>query len=241
MRLLEPARNPFEAWLRAASWYQATRRWATLLNVTDSEFVSSLDALRDSLQTEAESIVAVYSQGETARHRYVASILPTVWAEIQTSSTESIPTGVGGLGQVPGATSAAWIAGVQAVKNLPGLCWKYGKWLLVAWGFAEVGIPVLKAGLEIVRQAKQLLEDDTEKAVRLHETQMKAAAIRAQLIANCNGNQECIQSVKESFDTIALDDDSCGLLDTPTGTGLGGIMGLVGGYVAAEAVLGWVE
>lgn len=240
MKLLGPARNPFEAWLRAASWYQATRRWATLLNATDASLTTKLDALRDSLAVEAEDIAIVYGQGETARHKYVASIMPLIWAEVQTASGEVISTGVGGLGQIPGPIAGAWIMGAQAAKNVWTKVWKYGKWLLGAWAFVEVGIPVIRFGVDTAKQLRNLFESDVDKAIRLHETQMELAKIRAQLIADCDGNLDCIQSVKESFDLVTPEGD-CGLLDTPTGTGLGGIMGLLGGYVASEAVIGWVE
>lgn len=234
------SQTPVESWVKTALWYQAMRRFLSAAKIEDAELNASLDALKVSLESQGSAIVAVYGAASTARHRRVAELVPLVWDEITLASGESY-TGLGGLTDLLQLVKTGW-------KPLGGWLWKIGKWGLILWGFKEVGIPVIRMGAEVLREARRLFESDGDRATRLHQTAQESAKVKVNLIAQCQldnaGNpaaiQACIQSVNDSF-AIAMPAGDCDMLDTPTGTGLGGIMGLFTGYIAAEAALRQVE
>ena len=237
------SQTPVESWVKTALWYQATRRFLTATKIEDDGMNAALDELRTALETMGEAIVAVYGAAPTARHKRVAEIIPLAWDEILENSGESF-TGLGGLNDLLALVKAGW----GPLGKLGKWTWKYGKWVLLAWGFKECGIPVAKGGIALYRELKDLFQSEVDKAAAAHRLAQESAAKKVELIGQCQldnaGNpaaiQECIKSVNESF-AMVMPSGDCDMLDTPTGTALGGIFGLFAGYIAAEAALRQVE
>ncbi len=241
MRAFNGYSTPVESWIAGARQYVATSRFVSLAAIGDAALQAKLDALRDTLVTEALDIEAVYGAATTSRHKRVAKIIAQARAEMLTMAGE-VSTGLGGFPELNA------IANVAKFKLAMQWCWKWGKWILIAWGVKECGLPVLKASIEIAAQVRQLVESDIDKAARLHGLAQETAAKKVSLIAQCQadnaGNPQavkaCIDSVNQSFEIVAPSGE-CGILDTPTGSSLGAIMGLFSGFIAGESALGIVE
>lgn len=249
MRLLHPSNSPLESWIRTATWYQLVRRFLTVAGPEyQADMEAPLAALHDALAAEAAELSTVYSAGTTAANKRVGYLVGVAWAEVEMMAEEALPaeepSSMGKLGQTP----VAWAA-MTALQKV----WHVAKWvgligggMLGLWVFAKIA-PTVSGGI------KQLFESDAERAKREAETanaiwQSKLRALEecAKQCAEQGVSQQkcsawCAENVDKSYDLITPTTSECGLLDTPTGTALGGIFGLLGGFVAAEAILGWVE
>ncbi len=231
MKLLVAARTqePLAAWIATATWYQSVRRWLKATGKEPAGVVAALDALRDSLEAEGAALTEVYAKGTTAAQKTVAALLPLAWADIQSKSGEEMP-GLGKLGQGWWALAKPVVEWVVKYLGLPALG---------IWGLSKTRIPVAS---DIARGIIAIFETDAQRAQRLQDTQGENAKAKAEDIAACAGDAQCIAGVKWAWGMITEDEETdCGLLDTPLGTSIGGIFGMLGGYVTGESVLKRVE
>jgi hypothetical protein len=239
MRLLSQASTPLESWIHAATWYSQVARWKNVVLPEDAELQAKIVALHDSLVAEAEALSELYAFGTRAVDKRLVEILPLVVLEIETQAGETFE-GMGGLGAV------GLLSRFKKYKKLGAKAWEIGKWLLIAWGVVKLGPPAIKLGTNILDAFNKLLESDEEKALRIRETTLEIASARNKAIQDClaetdpSAKSECLAATNEAFDIVTPATD-CGLLDTPAGTSIGGIVGLLGGYVGSETVLSWVE
>lgn len=241
MRSFLVGRTSAESWLRTAIWYQALRRFMRVAAIETGPMVEATDNLRDALELNLAAIVDLYSKGPGARHRAVAERLVAAWDEIQEAAGENYPESLGVLPEIMQVVKY----GVPAVMSW---CWKWGGRALIAAAVIGVGPPLIKGIARLAEAVRDIAETDAERARRATEEIREAAREKQRLIEQCRlenaGNPAaiaaCIESTTTTFDALMPSGD-CGLLDTPTGTALGGIMGLIGGYVVAESVFGWVE
>lgn len=241
MRSFLVGRTSAESWLRTAIWYQALRRFMRVAAIESGPMVEATDDLRDALELNLAAIVDLYSKGPGARHRAVADRLVAAWDEIQDAAGENYPEGLGVIPEIMQVVKY----GAPAVMSW---CWTWGKRALIAVAVIGVGPPLIKGIAGLVTTVRDLAETDAERARKAFQAQRESANEKARLIEQCRlenaGNPAaiaaCIGAMNDTFEALMPSGD-CGLLDTPTGTALGGIMGLIGGYVVAESVFGWVE
>jgi hypothetical protein len=237
MRLLRASRSPLESWVRTATWYQLASRFLAVAGTeAQAAMAESMSGLRDALAAEAVELSTAYGAGTKASHKRVAYLVGMAWSEVGLMAAEAapgtIPGSMGGLGSFVDflAKAKTWIA-------------KVGPWLLGLWVLYKVGPVRIYEGIE------RLFETDEEKEKR------KAAAASAWPLAQVAAMQQCVTAcpagdaacvavckanMKKSFAAAAPDDEVCGLLDTPTGTSLGGIFGGLAGLIVTETMLGWV-
>ena len=160
MRLLSRASTPLEAWLHASAWYSQVARWKNIVLPEDEELQASIVALHDSLVAEAEALSEFYGLGTDAVDKRIVEVLPLAVLEIESQAGELFE-GVGGLGAV------GLLARFKKYKKLGPKAWKYGKWLLVAFGLIKLGPPAVKLGSNILDAFNRILETDAEKALRI--------------------------------------------------------------------------
>lgn len=241
MRSYFVGRTPAETWLRTAHWYQAMRRFMSVAAIDDASMVERMNRLRDALEVNVLLMADIYSQVPTPRHKALANRLLDAWQETLEMSGEPYPES---LGVVPEIMQIVRYGAPMVVS----WCWRWGTRALAAWGLITVGPPLIKGIGRLASAISDLSKSEAETAKEAAEATIEAQKQKQQAIDKCKldfaGNPqaiaECVKGLNETFASI-IPSGECGLLDTPTGTALGGIMGLVGGYVAAEAVFGWVE
>ncbi len=241
MRSYFIGRTPAESWLRTAHWYQAMRRFMSVAAIDHVDVVASMDRLHDSLERNVVLMADVYSQSPTARHKLLARRLLDTWDEVLEMSGEAYPESLGVVREVMQIAKY----GVPAIMTW---CWTWGKRALIVWGVITVGPPLIKGLSGIASAIKDMGKSDIDRTRDALDAAREAAREKERQIEICRlenaGNPaaiaECIKAMNDTFEAI-LPGGECGLLDTPTGTALGGIIGLVGGIVAADAVFGWVE
>lgn len=231
MRLMAPTKSYLKSWVQHATLYQKAARIVRAIAPDQVDTIApSFDAYRAAIEAEAEVLVGIYGQGTKAAQKRVAELIPIAWSEVLVNSSEPFaetwtePTGLG----------------VTPIKPTTfKIVVQYAKWigggLIALWGFVNIGMPLMKSIKDLTKTAAEKAQAQLNLAVELEK-------IRLQLVQGCSpGDQGCVDRYNRLIDSASGLEEDCGLLDTPTGTGLGGIGGLLIGYVGAESVLGWVE
>jgi hypothetical protein len=240
MRLLHPSQSPLESWVRTATWYQLASRFLAVAGTeAQAAMAESMSGLHDALAAEAVELSTAYGAGTKASHKRVAYLVGMAWSEVELMAAEAAP------GTIPGSMGKLGQAVAVVSKFDKALAWikKVGPWLLGLWVLYKVGPVRIYEGIE------RLFETDEQKEKR------RAAAAAAWPLAEAAATQQCVtvcpagdaacvatckSNMKKSFAAAAPTGDTCDLLDTPTGTSLGGIFGGLAGLIVTETMLGWV-
>ncbi len=233
-RSSKPSNSPPESWARTATWYQLGARALTAMGPeAKARLAPSMDALRLALEDEAVVIVEAYSSGRTLAAKRVATLVPNAWAEVKAYADEPLPdTGMGGLG-----------GALDVVKKVGEWIRAVGPYVLGLFIFVKIGPDKVFSGIG------RLFEGEEEKEKRKRDAALawrrdKETELE-KCLRDCGADRACLARCKADvdfvYDTFGPDAAECGLLDTPAGTSLGGIFGLLAGYVTGEKVLGWVE
>jgi hypothetical protein len=233
-RLSKPSNSPLESWARTATWYQLGSRALTVMGPeTKARLAPSMDALRAALEAEAVAIVEAYASGKSLAAKRVAALVPNAWAEVKSYADEPVPEP--SLGGLSGA--------LDVVKKATEWIKAVGPYLLGLFVFIKIGPDKIFGGIT------RLFESEEEKEKRKRDAALdwrrdKETELE-KCLSDCGADRACLARCKEDvdyvYDTFGPDATECGLLDTPAGTSLGGIFGLLAGYVTGEKVLGWVE